>query len=258
MMRSSNRSLNMRSANPALNTHAFQGMPRVHGNVMTLSGTVNKTGILTLILVAAASVPWRMAFSGDRGAAALMPVFSLGGAIVGLILALIITRKKTLAPVLAPAYAVAEGLFVGAFSAIFEAMYPGIVIQAVSLTFGTLFALLAAYKSGLIKPTENFKLGVAAATGAIFLFYMASLVLSFFGISMPLIHSSGPLGIGFSLFVIAIASANLVMDFDFIEEACEGGRPKYMEWYGAFGLMVTLIWLYIEFVRLLAKLQSRR
>jgi len=127
----------------------------------------------------------------------------------------------------------------------------------VLLTFCTLFALLFAYRSGLIKATENFKLGVVAATGGIFLVYLATIVLGFFGINIPMIHESGIVGIGFSLFVVVIAALNLVLDFDFIETGVEQGAPKYMEWYGAFGLMVTLVWLYIEFLRLLSKLQSR-
>jgi uncharacterized YccA/Bax inhibitor family protein len=152
---------------------------------------------------------------------------------------------------------VAEGLFLGGISSIFEAQFPGIVIQAVGLTLGTLVGLLFAYKSGLIKVTENFKLGVAAATGGIFLIYMASFVLGFFGVGIPFIHESGLIGIGFSLVVVVIAALNLVLDFDFIERGAEAGAPKYMEWYGAFGLMVTLIWLYLEMLRLLAKLRSR-
>jgi len=148
-------------------------------------------------------------------------------------------------------------LMLGGISSIFESMYPGIVIQAVALTFGTLFALLFAYKSGLIKATENFKLGVAAATGAIFMIYLATIVLGMFGVSIPFIHESGLIGIGFSLFVVTIAALNLVLDFDFIETGAETGAPKFMEWYAAFGLMVTLVWLYIEILRLLAKLRSR-
>ena len=146
---------------------------------------------------------------------------------------------------------------IGSISAIYNAQFEGIVLQAVMLTFGTLFALLFAYRSGLIKATENFKLGVAAATGGIALIYLATIVLGLFGIKIPYIHESGLIGIGFSLFVIVIAALNLVLDFDFIESGVEAGAPKYMEWYGAFGLMVTLVWLYIEFLRLLAKLQSR-
>ena len=153
---------------------------------------------------------------------------------------------------------VRKGLFIGGISAIFEVRYPGIVMQAVALTFGTLFCLLAAYKSGMIKPTENFKLGIVAATGAICVIYFISIIMGFFGASIPMIHGSGPVGIIFSLVVVTIAALNLVLDFDFIEQGSTMGLPKYMEWYAAFGLVVTLVWLYIEILRLLAKLQSRR
>jgi len=145
----------------------------------------------------------------------------------------------------------------GGISVYFEKTYPGIVKQAISLTFGTLFSLLLAYKSRLIRATENFKLGVVAATGGIAVLYLISMVMGFFGARMPFIHESGPFGIGFSVFVVVIAALNLVLDFDFIENGAEAGAPKYMEWYGAFGLMVTLIWLYLEILRLLAKLRSR-
>ena len=158
----------------------------------------------------------------------------------------------------APLYSILEGFFLGGISAIFENQYPGIVIQAVSLTLGTLFCLLLAYRSGLIKATENFKLGVAAATGGIALIYLSTLVLGIFGVNMPFIHESGMIGIGFSLFVVTVAALNLVLDFDFIENGVAHGAPKYMEWYAAFGLMVTLIWLYIEILRLLMKLRGRK
>jgi uncharacterized YccA/Bax inhibitor family protein len=182
----------------------------------------------------------------------------LGGMIGGLVVALITIFKKTAAPVTTPLYGALEGLLLGGLSATFEARYPGIVIQAVALTFGTLFALLAAYKSKMIAVTENFRLGLTAATGAICLVYLVGLVLSFFGIRIPLIHESGPVGILFSLFVVGVAAFNLVLDFDFIERGAESGAPKYMEWYAAFGLIVTLVWLYLEILRLLAKLQDRR
>ena len=181
----------------------------------------------------------------------------LGGAIGGFVLALITTFKKEWSPVTAPMYALVEGFFLGAISAVFEARFPGIVFQAVLLTFGTLFALLAAYRSGLIKVTENFKLGVVAATGGIALLYLASFVLSFFNINVPVIHEASWLGIAFSLFVVVVAALNLVLDFDFIETGAAARAPKYMEWYGAFGLMVTLVWLYVEFLRLLSKIQQR-
>jgi uncharacterized YccA/Bax inhibitor family protein len=159
--------------------------------------------------------------------------------------------------VTAPVYAVLEGLFLGGISAFYEAQFQGIVIQAVGLTFGTLAALLLAYKSGMIRATENFKLGVAAATGGIMLVYLVSLGMSFFGMRMPYLHESGPLGIGISVFIVVIAALNLVLDFDFIEQGAAQGAPKYMEWYAAFGLLVTLIWLYLEILRLLSKLRSR-
>jgi uncharacterized YccA/Bax inhibitor family protein len=154
-------------------------------------------------------------------------------------------------------YALAEGLFLGGVSAVFENIYPGIVMPAIALTFGTLAALLTAYSTRLIKVTENFKLGVVAATGGIALFYLATMVLGFFGVTFPSIFGSGLIGIGFSLFVVTIAALNLVLDFDFIEKGCEGGAPKYMEWYAGFGLLVTLVWLYLEILRLLAKLRGR-
>jgi uncharacterized YccA/Bax inhibitor family protein len=191
-------------------------------------------------------------------AADSMGIWVLGGAIGGFIVALVTVFKKQWAGVTAPLYALLEGLVLGGISSLLEARYPGIVIQAVGLTFGTLFGLLFAYRSGLIKATENFKLGVVAATGGIALVYLATMLLGFFNISMPYIHESGLIGIGFSLFVVVIAALNLVLDFDFIENGAAQGAPKYMEWYAAFGLMVTLIWLYIEILRLLSKMRSRR
>ena len=179
------------------------------------------------------------------------------GAIGGFAVALVTVFKKTWSAITAPVYALLEGLFLGGISAVFEARFPGIVIQAVGLTFGTLLCLLFAYKSGLIKATENFKLGIVAATGGIGMIYLVSIFFGFFGIQIPFIHESGIIGIGFSLFVVVIAALNLVLDFDFIESGSEMGAPRYMEWYAAFGLMVTLIWLYIEILRLLSKLRSR-
>ena len=172
-------------------------------------------------------------------------------------MAIITVFKKQWAAVSAPIYALLEGLAMGGISSIFEARFPGIVIQAVGLTFGTLLCLLLAYKSGMIRATENFKMGVVAATGGIFIVYLVSWVLGMFGVGIPFIHESGLIGIGFSLFVVVIAALNLVLDFDFIESGAAQGAPKYMEWYAAFGLMVTLIWLYLEILRLLAKLKDR-
>ena len=256
----------IRSGNPALKESTFLdlGSGTVvsrDAGAMTLTGTDNKTGILLLLSVLTAAFAWTQSVvTGPDGTAMVAPgvtIYALGGAIGGFILAMVTVFKKTWSPVTAPLYALVEGFFLGAISAVFELKYPGIVFQAVVLTFGTLGALLAAYRSGLIRATENFKLGVVAATGGIALVYLVSMGLRLFGKDIPLIHESGLVGIGFSLFVVVIAALNLVLDFDFIESGVEAGAPKYMEWYGAFGLMVTLVWLYIEFLRLLAKLQSR-
>jgi uncharacterized YccA/Bax inhibitor family protein len=222
---------------------------------MTIRGTVNKTALLLLLVLFSSSWTWNLYFSAGDSAVVMPWVF--GGLIGGFIVALVTVFKKQWALLTAPMYALLEGLALGGISAIFEARFPGIVIQAVGLTFGTLFCLLMAYKSGMIKVTENFKLGVVSATGAIALFYVVSFLLSMFGISIPFIHGSGIIGIGFSLFVVAIAALNLVLDFDFIENGAARGVPRYMEWYAAFGLIVTLIWLYIEILRLLSKLRSR-
>jgi uncharacterized YccA/Bax inhibitor family protein len=252
----------MRSGNPALNANTFLnvGTGTVVGGdseAMTLSGTVNKTAILLMLALVTASYTWGQ-YTGPENVGALYPLM-LVGAIGGFILALVTVFKKTWSPVTAPIYALLEGLFLGGISAIFEAQFPGIVLQAVGLTFGTLASLLVAYKSGLIKATENFKLGVVAATGGIALLYLVNIGIRLFTDSAGIgfIHESSWMGIAFSGFVVVIAALNLVLDFDFIESGAEAGAPKYMEWYGAFGLVVTLIWLYLEILRLLAKLQSR-
>lgn len=247
----------MRTGNPTLNDSTFEQFGtqlRPGQTAMTLSGTVNKSAILLGLTLISASVSWKAVLAQPGLGMALLA----GGAIVGFILALVITFKAQWAPTLAPAYALAEGLFVGAVSCRYESLYNGIVLQAALLTAGVLVALLAAYKSGLIKASENFKLGIVAATGGIALVYLATMVLGFFGVQIPYIHGNGLIGIAFSGFVVVIAALNLVLDFDFIEQGAESGAPKYMEWYGAFGLLVTLIWLYIEILRLLAKLASRR
>jgi uncharacterized YccA/Bax inhibitor family protein len=248
----------MRSSNPALNDKTFTQYAQRYtdAEVMTLSGTVNKTGMLLLLCLIPAAWVWQKFFAA-QDPAAVYP-YLIGGVIGGLVAALVTVFKKNWAPVTAPVYAVLEGLFLGGISAVFEARFPGIVIQAVGLTFGTLFALLFAYKSGLIRATENFKLGIVAATGGIALVYLTGFVLGFFGMSIPYIHGSGLIGIGFSLLVVVIAALNLVLDFDFIEQGAATGAPKFMEWYGAFGLLVTLVWLYLEILRLLSKLRERR
>jgi uncharacterized YccA/Bax inhibitor family protein len=245
-----------KSGNPALGNSTFQKLYNTatsQSDVMTLEGTVNKTITLLIILISASGFSWWVMGSNPVLA---MPLI-IGGAIGGLICAIILAFNKSIAPIVAPIYAVLEGLFLGAISGMYEYLYEGIVFSAIILTFGIAFCLLMIYKMRLIKVTENFKLIVASATAGIALFYLVAFVLSLFHVHIPLIHSNGPIGIIFSLVVIAIAAANLVMDFDFIENGAEMRVPKYMEWYAAYGLMVTLVWLYLEILRLLSKLRSR-
>ena len=244
----------MRTSNPSLNSKTFERAAPGAG-VMTIEGTVNKVGILLLLMLVPASYMWSKVMNAWDPSAAMGT--AMLGAIGAFIFALITVFKKTWAPVTAPIYAVLEGLFLGAISGVMNMAYPGIAMQAIALTIGTLFTLLLAYRSGLIRATENFKLGVVAATGGIAMLYLVNIVMGFFGARIPFIHESGTVGILFSLFVVVIAALNLVLDFDFIENGAEMGAPKYMEWYAAFGLMVTLVWLYLEILRLLAKLQSR-
>ncbi len=241
----------MRSGNPALRAGTFSRARSFDStNAMSIQGAVNKTLILLGLTVFSASWVW------DNPAIFIPYIFP--ALIIGMAIALITAYKREWAPITGPIYAIVEGVFLGAISAVFEARYPGIVIQAVGLTFGTLFCMLAVYKTGIIKISRGFILGVVSATGAIFLLYVVNMVMSFFGAGIPFIHESGPLGIGFSIFVVIIAALNLVLDFYVIEKGAEAGAPKYMEWYGAFALLVTLIWLYLEILRLLAKLQNRR
>lgn len=248
----------MRTANPALNKKTFANFAyTTDTEKMTIQGTVNKTFIMLLLLMVSAGYTWRLFFSSRIEDPSVVVPWMIGGAIGGLIVAFVTVFKKNWANITAPLYALLEGLFLGGISSMMEARFPGIVLQAVALTFGTLFALLFAYKAGIIRATEKFKSGVVAATGGIFLVYIATWILGFFNIHIPFIHGSGTIGILFSLFVVVIAALNLVLDFDLIEHGAEQGAPKFMEWYGAFALMVTLIWLYIEILRLLAKLQSR-
>lgn len=245
----------MRTSNPALNERAFRGVTAAYGEQMTLEGTVNKTGLLLLCTIATAVWAWRV-FMQSHSAESVMPLMWIGF-IGGFVFAMVTVFKKTWSPVTAPAYALLEGLALGSISAILELRFPGIAIQSVSLTFGTLLVLLLAYRSGMIKVTQKFRLGVVAATGAIMLFYVAEMVMGFFGVHFASINGSSPLGIGFSLIVVVIAALNLVLDFDLIETGVRSGAPKYMEWYGAFGLMVTLVWLYLEILRLLTKVRGR-
>jgi len=214
---------------------------------MTLDGAVNKTGILLSLCFAGAFIGWNI------------PALLIPSWIIGMILGFItIFRRPEKAGSTAPLYALSQGIFLGGITLFFEAQFPGIGIQAIGLTFGILASLLFCYKSGLIKPTENFRLMIFSATMGIALLYLVSILMSLFGgAGIPLIHSNGLFGIGFSIFIVSIAALNLVLDFDFIEDGADKGMPKYMEWYGAFSLMVTLIWLYLEILRLLAKMRSR-
>ncbi len=254
----------MRSGNPALQESTFLDLGtgtvvRNDAGVMSLNGTVNKTAVLLVLCMITAMFAWSQAATAIAAgnAGAMMP-YALGGAIGGFVVALVTIFKKQWAPITAPLYAALEGLFLGAISAMFELRYPGIVMQAVGLTFGTLAALLMAYRSGLIKVTENFKLGVVAATGGIALLYLVNIGMQMFGMQgMGFIHEGSTIGILFSIGVVIVAALNLVLDFDFIEQGVAKGAPKYMEWYAAFGLLVTLVWLYLEILRLLSKLQSR-
>jgi|TARA_B110000438_G_scaffold300204_1_gene352054 uncharacterized YccA/Bax inhibitor family protein len=251
------------SKHQALNTFGRSGNP-VFGNKfdgdaqfsdlpkdlqMTLEGTINKTGILLLLCFLTAGISWNIP----------NPVLMMAGMGVGFIAAMVTIFKPTMAPSSAPVYALAQGFFLGGITVIFEAKYPGIAIQAIGLTFGTLASLLVCYKTGLIKPTENFKLMIVSATAGIALLYFVNIMMRMFGggEGIGFIHSNGLMGIGFSLVVVAIAALNLVLDFDFIEQGSEKGLPKHMEWFGAFSIMVTLVWLYLEILRLLAKLRSR-
>tara|TARA_B100001173_G_scaffold67714_1_gene57406 strand:- start:351 stop:1109 length:759 start_codon:yes stop_codon:yes gene_type:complete len=240
-----------RSGNPVMGNKfdgdaQFRDMPI--SQKMTLEGTVNKTGILLMLCFVTAAVSWNIP----------NPILMFTGMGVGFIAAIITIFKPTMASSTAPVYALAQGLFLGGITVIFEAQYPGIAIQAIGLTFGTLASLLVCYKTGIIKPTENFRLMIVSATAGIALLYLVNILMTVFGAGSGIgfIHSNGLMGIGFSLFVVGIAALNLVLDFDFIEQGSENGLPKHMEWFGAFSLMVTLVWLYLEILRLLAKIRS--
>ena len=246
-----NKHLSYRTGNPVLTTNAFN-IQSDYTDKMTIGGTVNKTFLSLLILVGSAYYSWT-----NIGIANILVLPSI---VISLIVAIITIRNKHWSPTTVPIYAVLQGIFLGVISNVFNSMYEGIVITAVSYTLCILFALLSIYRLGLIKATENFKLGIAAATGGIALLYIINFVMSFFGSGIPLmdINNASMMSIGFSVFVIIIAALSLVVDFDFIEEGAEKGAPKYMEWFGAFGLMVTLVWLYLEILKLLAKLNSRK
>ena len=241
--------LSLRSGNPVLSKKTFDNTISV-SEKMTIEGTVNKTAISLLILVG----------TGYLTFDTLNPILLIGCGIGGFIFALITIFKKEWAPITVPIYAALQGAMLGGISYMYNYLYDGIVTNAILLTVGILVSLLIAYRSGYIKATENFKLGIFAATGGIAIVYLVNFIMGFFGSGIVVmnINNASPLSIGFSIVVVIIAALNLVLDFDFIEEGAEKGAPKYMEWYGAFGLLVTLIWLYLEILRLLAKLNSRK
>jgi len=246
-----------KSSNPVLGQNVFAKAAYGGYEVseqMTIKGTVNKTIITLLLLIASASFTWKMAYTAVDPMA-LLPYMGVG-AIGGFITALVVALRPKAAPIGTPIYAILEGLFLGGVSAFFAQKYGGIVFQAVSLTMLVLFSMLFMYRTGMIKVTQKFRMGVMAATGGIALFFLMSFILRMFGVNMGFMHG-GLIGIGISLFIIVIAALNLVLDFDFIERSAAAGAPKYMEWYGAFGLMVTLVWLYLEMLRLLAMLAGR-
>lgn len=239
-----------RSGNPTLSESVFQQqgtLAQTRQDAMTLDGTVNKIGILFLLLLVGASISWYQPSQ----------LFIWLGALGGFIVAIVTVFKKEWSPVTAPLYSVLEGLFLGAISVMYANMYEGIVFNAVALTLGIFAAMLMIYRSGLIEVTQKFRMGIIAATGGIALVYLASIVLGFFGINISLVTGSGMFGIGFSLIVVVVAALNLVLDFDLIERGVEASAPKYFEWYTAFGLIITLVWLYLELLRLLSKLQRR-
>jgi uncharacterized YccA/Bax inhibitor family protein len=255
----------LRSSNPALGAKSFGGFVAGDGaaatvgagrGVMTIQGTVDKTAILLAVATIAALWPWRLFFrTGDPE---LLFPWLAAGSIGGFVVALSTIFKKSWAPVTAPLYAAFEGVALGSISALFEVRYPGIVLRSMALTFATLGVMLVAFRTKAIPPTERFKLGVVAATGAIALVYLASAVMSLFGVHVGLWQSTGAVGIAISLVVVVVAALNLVLDFDMVQQGAAQGAPKYMEWYGAFGLLVTLVWLYMEVLRLLAKVRDNR
>jgi uncharacterized YccA/Bax inhibitor family protein len=258
----------LRSSNPVLSSKRFGGFAAhadpaaseapviqqgVREETMTIPGTINKTTILLAVLVVAGLWPWSLARVDPAAALQWLWIGLIGGTVT----AFIIIFKNDWAGPLAPLYAACEGLCLGALSSFFERRYPGIVFQAVGLTLGTLGTMLIIYRSRAIRATDNFKRGVIAATGAVCVLYFVTLMMRAFGTPVAFMHSSGPLGIGISMVVVVIAALNLVLDFDLIEKGAANGAPKYMEWYGAFGLLVTLVWLYLEILRLLSRLNRR-
>jgi uncharacterized YccA/Bax inhibitor family protein len=242
-----------KTGNPTLNQKTFDGITADPVDPMTLDGVAGKSLILLLLCILSGAFGWRLAAENYQY---IWPLV-IGALVVALIIAFITVVKMPLAPKTAPLYALFEGFALGAISQLFNAQYDGIVVQALLLTGGIFFAMLMIYRLRLIQATKNFQLAVAAATFGVFLYYLANFALSFFGIDLPLINSNSNFGIAFTAAVVILAALNLVMDFDFIEVGVEKKAPKYMEWYAGFGLLVTIVWLYIELLRLLSKIRSR-
>jgi uncharacterized YccA/Bax inhibitor family protein len=242
----------MRSGNPVLPDSTFTDVQQAYSRPMTLSGVINRSILLLLLVAGTATGVWTYCNSNPSAIYPLVMTGAFGGFVVGMATSF----KRDWAPFTAPVYAVLQGLFIGGFSLIMEQRFPGLVLQAVMLTFGVMFALLAAYQSRIIRPSQTFKSVIVGATFGIMIVYLVSMVLQlFFHTGISMINDSGPIGIIFSLVVVGIAALNLVLDFDFIENGVASGAPKWMEWYAAFGLTVTLVWLYIEVLRLLAKMR---
>jgi uncharacterized YccA/Bax inhibitor family protein len=246
------------SSNPTLSEKSFNRSISVPGaDTMTFSGTLNRFGFLFLMVMASSVYVWNEASVGNS-----VQGYIMGGAIGGLILAIVLMFKQQWAQYLAPGYALLEGLVVGGISAVYNDAFakiaPGIVMQAVALTFGTAIAMFVLYKTGMIKVTERFRSILFAAMGGIMVFYLITFVLSLFNVNIPMLHQGTPMSIGISLFIVAVAAFSLLLDFDRIDQGAAMGAPKYMEWFCAFGLLVTLVWLYIEILRLLGNIYGRR
>jgi uncharacterized YccA/Bax inhibitor family protein len=244
----------LRTSNPALNAKTFDNRVSITGEAMTMQGTVHKTGFLLLCAIATAGWTWWSAGTQPE----TVTLYLWGGLIGGVVFALATIFKKEWSPVTAPIYALCEGLALGGFSAVLNQVYSGIVLQAIGLTAAVTAVMLLLYTSGAIRATPKFTIGVVAATGGIFLFYVIDFVMGFFGHHVSLLYSNGPWGIAISVLIVIVAALNLILDFDFVETGVHGGAAKYMEWYGAFGIMVTLVWMYIEILHLLSAMRSQR
>jgi uncharacterized YccA/Bax inhibitor family protein len=240
-----------RSGNPALREDVFSAARTADGGVMTVQGTVNKTALLLVLALATASAAWVLGTAGGPGVGG----WAIGASLVGLGVAIATIVRPQWSPVTAPIYALVQGVVLGLVSMWLEASFEGIAVQAVALTFGVMGAMLALYRTGVIKVTQRFRAGVLAATLGIAVVYLVALGLSLFGVRVPFLWDGSPLGILISLVIVVVAALNLLLDFDLIERGARSGAPAYMEWYAAFGLLVTLVWLYLELLRLLAQLR---